>query len=281
MCCSIGHPGEVKAEFSGTKVFVGEAERQGCYVHVIAYQNKARSNQPNALILPFPTDKEMTEDNVISTKGFPKFLDDMAEATRISENLTSRSFNSDLFDSRVDGFSLREALVFSSGSYSIILAEHTLQIPSALKKIPEERRPFVSTEFLNGYAELYPRMPIAVCCWEGSIEPEPLLWWYEPIDREKLFVPTMDAHDGNAPNVDAFVKTDHIILTGSCINPLGNRVHFSDAEEDIHPLIPRSCAGHRLSEVMKNGDCIISLKDPQKPSIQRGDVSLRMEGWRR
>src|SRR5689334_16907226 len=77
MCCTFE-----KSEMSNTRIYVGEAVRQSKLVHVLAYQNNAISKGPNAMVLPFPTDVKLSQENVIDTTKFKTFLEDISEASR-------------------------------------------------------------------------------------------------------------------------------------------------------------------------------------------------------
>jgi hypothetical protein len=109
---------------------------------------------------------------------------------------------------------------------------------------------------------MYPGQPIAVCCWSGEAVPEPLLWWYEPTDKNNLFIPTMDAHDGFAPNLEAMVDTDHVISVGSNIDPTGSRVGYLDTITGVaKDLLPTLVHGHRPPRRIKNGDTFVNLTE--------------------
>lgn len=268
MCCTF-----TASEMSNTRIYVGEAERKGKLVHVLAYQNNATAKGPNAMVLPFPTIDEMGPDNVIDTRKFKGFLKDISESTRYvtkgggtrrSMMLGSRGFDSD---------SLAE--VFDVGSYTVILADNVFQIPEALSRVATDKRPRVSSDFLIGYNELYKDQPIAVCCWNGSIEAEPLMWWYEPSNPEELFIPTMDAHDGGAPRVGSPVQYDHLISVGSTTGNSGTRVRYSDAQSipsEVKELLPLHVHGGRMPEAAPNGDCLVktSLLHSTREQLFRG-----------
>src|SRR5689334_18183446 len=73
------------SELSNTKLYAGEARRGDTYVHVIAYQNKAATKGPNAMILPLPAAVMPGPENVVDTRGFELFLDDIHSATEIAD----------------------------------------------------------------------------------------------------------------------------------------------------------------------------------------------------
>ncbi len=70
------------ADFTNTVGYVSEIEKDGKTVHVLAYQNVAqnKSSGGNAMFLPIPAKKgTMSEKNIVETKGFGGFMDDMEQ----------------------------------------------------------------------------------------------------------------------------------------------------------------------------------------------------------
>lgn len=286
MCCTIG--ADTISTLSGTQIYAGEAILDKKYVHVLAYQNVAETldfpTKPNAMVIPFPTSVKMSKDNIVSTSDFPDFLKDISDATKIMR--LSRGLNFDELSFGAAAAALPPAEVFESGSYTVVLAEHVAQIPEALKRVSENKRPKIHTQFLIRYGMMYPKQPIAVCCWSGLLEdPEPLLWWYEPTDKENLFIPTMDAHDGFAPKLDEMVHTDHIISVGSTIDQTGEGVVYtgelgievggkSSRDLDVaKQLLPKQVHGHRPTSLMKNGDMFVNIT--QMKSINTQGVIIK------
>lgn len=202
------------AHLSNTIIYAAEAQRLGEVVHVIGYQNKARSMGPNAMILPIPADGPLGPENVVDTRKFKNILtayDKAIERLR-PKRLTrsSKSFGHDnLLGSR--GFQ-----VFESGSYTIALADNPSSIRAALDQVPANKRIDISDAFLDGLGKLYKDWPLAVCCFDGNLEaPEPLLWWFKPRFSRVLFAPAIDAHDGNPPDPAVQVKRDHTLAFAS------------------------------------------------------------------
>lgn len=281
MCCSVS-----ESSMSNTLIYVGEGQRDNKLVHVIAYQNKAEnlSNGPNAMVIPFPAGVPMNEQNVIDTSNFKSFLSDITEATRRSRR-RSASFSK----SMMLGNSCDEALVFDVGSYTVVLADSVEKVSAAMNRVTEKKRPIISEEFLIGYGKLYPDQPIAVCCWNGSIEAEPLLWWYEPKNSEVLFVPTMDAHDGKSPNVEMNVYTDHNISAGSSVySSSADQVNYSEElPAHVVGLLPSHVHGTKIQRSMKNGDMFIKTSQlitdnviaSRGVNFETSKSEVRLDGW--
>lgn len=292
-----------RATLSNTQLYVGEGTQNGEYVHVLAYSNKASAlprdwnsvAEPNAMVLPFPTSHEMTEKNMVDTREFKSFLKDISKASKYQ----GKTLGVDSDDVRLSRGMTKSAQVFNLGSYTVVLAEDVNQIPEALTRVPEKKRPKITDEFLAGYGNMYPNQPIAVCCWEGTIEAEPLLWWYRPTNKDTLFIPTMDAHDGGPPDLNAMVKTDHMISVGSNDNSrVGHhfQVRYTDRlPREVMQLLPSYVAGTKLKATVKNGDMFVDANKMGNGSKAYKDMpeairatslalvkqgqTIRLEGW--
>jgi hypothetical protein len=286
MCCTAS-----PARLSNTLIYAGTAHKNGKDIHVLAYQNVADNDAPgpNAMVLPFPSAEPMDEKNILDTRDFKGFLKDITNASKVQTRSLGFSLNGGTK-------SAKSAKVFDVGSYTIVLAESANQIPEALTRVPENKRPLISDEFLVGYAKMYPDQPIAVCCWDGHLKAEPLLWWYVPRDKDTLFIPTMDAHDGKAPDLNARVDADHIISVGSALEQkVGkhNRVLYRDGlPKEAMGLLPSHVYGMQLDQMVKNGDMFVDAnrlgheRDHKSiPKVVRGasfllsDNEWEMYGW--
>jgi hypothetical protein len=154
----------------------------------------------------------------------------------------------------------------------------------ALTQVPESKRPSINTQMLEAFEHYYPGWPVAVCCWNGSVKPEPLLWWYEPRYPEWLFAPALDAHDGNPPDIHATVHVDHYVAFGSAIQPQGQAVRYRDDAGPFRSLLPSSVRGTSLLGGMSNGDFWARLDQPDAPARRsapghsRGEL-IALSGW--
>jgi hypothetical protein len=178
------------AKLSGTQIYAGEGNYLGERVHVLAYRNTARSEGPNAMILPIPSAAPLDERNVIDTRKFRDFL---AVIQNANENVVSAGFGS---RSRAELYSPPPAKVFDVGTYTVVLAASAEAISAALDRVPAAKRPPNNKALFQAFEEHYPDWPLAVCCWNGAIEPEPLLWWYVPLDPDWLFAPALERRRG-------------------------------------------------------------------------------------
>lgn len=234
------------AHLSNTILYAGHALREGKLVAVLAYQNRASSVGPNAMILPFPAAAPMGPENIVDTRVGGHFLTSMDEQAR------HRSKSVTNYRSIGASAASKEVQIFDSGSYTVVLASKPSLIPGALKLVPENKRAHVSYQLLAAYSKLYPDHQVAVCCWEGDLKAEPLLWWYEPKDK-RLFLPTLDAHDGGAPRPGE-VHLDHTLMWRK--NGGEFKVGFDHSiPEMIRDLLPTHVDAMRLeSTPYVNGD---------------------------
>lgn len=245
MCCSVSP--DVKVHFSNTILYGAEAVNlEGETVHVLGYQNRVQndigdifsgvglkdvlgnlwrsfsrnilktvgySNSGNAMILPFPAiPLTMSQKNIIDTEKIPNVLKDLADTVK---QPISKSFYSPRQGKGKD----KTIQIFeAAGIYTVILATNALAIPDAINQIPKEKRPKLNPKLFEMYAEWYPDWTIALCCFNNQEIKDalPMIWWYEPMFPEQLFLPALDNHTGNVPKLNEKVFVDHTITAGSC-----------------------------------------------------------------
>lgn len=247
---------------SDTHVYVGQATRNGRPVHVLAYQCQAEALDPSgkgAMLLPIPSNETLTEANFIDTSTFPGFLTDISNASKQQARSLMLSFS-------MRG--MEDALVVERGATTYVYAANFAAAAAALGRVREDRRPTFSDAFIEGCSALY-QDPIAIACWSGSVQTDPLLLWYVPSDPTLFRIPTMDAHDGNAPDVNADVDTDHI-LSVSASKATGNRVRYSDRiPADVLELLPEYVHGTSVRNRIPNGDVFVTVADTLEARPQK------------
>jgi len=253
MCCTLE-----TAKLSKTILYAGDTTIDGQYRHVLGYQNKAEnlSTGPNAMILPFPSAERMGPENVIDVGENKTILTDMAEAIkhrtrRRDRRMESLGYDDDLIGSYVE--------VFNSGDYTVVLAADARDIPQVLNRVPENKRPRINREIFEAYAKWYPNWPIALCCFEAqkSVENQPMLWWYLPTSHDTLFLPGLDGHSGQVPNLKEKVGREHSIVVGTTaqIKSKGSKVRYgSDLSSDLKKFIPEYVVGGEVHLTTPNGD---------------------------
>ncbi len=213
MCITSG-----PAELSKTKImsFPLESGR-----HMFAYQNSVRNgvvgildslpfrlqgNQedapPNSMILPIPG--EVKEEWFYDTSNYNEFLDDIEKWHKPKSRGLSKSVSNSV-----------QADVFENGMYTIVVSKSADAILDAVKTLPENKRPEIKKELLDFFESYYKGFSFVVCCFDVNKEmkSQPIMLEYEPTNPKYLFFPGMDSHDGGAPKVGEYVKTDHVLIT--------------------------------------------------------------------
>lgn len=269
MCCSFE-----PAHFSDTIVTAYELSQMG--IHVVGYQNRAsnlglgstltakyqfsRGGPPpvtgNAMLLHFPAAEPMTEENMLDTSHATHILKDMVLAVAPRPKMVVS------LGSRLIGAARGPALVFEKGNYHVVLAQNAMDIPAALNRVPEERRPEITDRtraIYMQYDEWFPGWQYALCCFNNSElrEADPLLWWYKPMYPRYLHMPALDAHDGNPPDIHTTVLADHWVIVGSdrMKEDLGSPVQYQDEIPDsMSTYLPKRVYGMRMSGEYPNGD---------------------------
>lgn len=262
MCVSVTP--RTKVRMKETILYAAEVcPRDGDVVHVLGYQNTVQNgagwlswlpfgSSGNAMLLPFPAvPGSMTKDHVLSTEDCPKILQDMADAVapvfQASSDPMCRSVS--VLPPKV--------YIFDSGIYTIVLAEDARVIPVVLDRVPAAKRPVLNPALFNAYAKWYPRWTMALCCFNNrrAKRATPLLWWYRPMFPDKLFLPALDCHTGDVPDLQTQVKVDHVVAVGSHALDGGTPVRYRDrVPEVIAPYLSQRLLGERCNESMWNGD---------------------------
>ena len=278
MCCSIS-PG-VPVRFSDTVLYaaevIGPADEP---VHVLGYQNKVQNGagpspmtgsalpvgpSGNAMILPFPAAPEtMTRANVLDTKKCRNILQDMAAAVAPALRGVSRG---GLPPPR-SAPPPRIQVFPAAGIYTVVLAQDPRDIPAALDQVPRTKRPALNPALFEAYAAWYPGWTVALCCFNNRRArlAAPMLWWYRPMHADRLFLPAVDCHTGDIPDLDSLVPVDHVIAIGSHQMTEGRPVKYHDAiSAAIAPYLRRSVIGRRYAAMMPNGDFVCQLDDVRR-----------------
>ncbi len=274
MCCSVT-PG-VSVRFSDTVLYAAEvvAPETGETVHVLGYQNKVQdragrlsraagllpfAGAGNAMILPFPAvPGTMTRANVLDTDECRDILQEMAAVVAPPTMAWGGK-------GRAKGADVPPVQVFSTGIYTVVLARDPVDIPAALDQVPAEKRPALNPALFEAYAAWYPGWTVALCCFNNRRArlAAPMLWWYRPVRDDRLFLPALDCHTGDVPDLDESVAVDHVIVVGSHRMERGRPVYFRDVWLPGHvvPYIRRRIIGDLIREQMPNGDFICRLDD--------------------
>lgn len=268
MCCTSGN-----ANLYDTILYAHQIVKDEKLVHILGYQNSVENLEPgpNAMILPLPAKSTLGPDNIIDTTEYKECLIKMA---RIVANNGRR-----MTKSATRSFSVQ---VFESGEYTVILSKDSSLISQSLQVLPVNKRPNISKEILKAYTEWYPDWPIAVCCFEATeMEASPLLWWYEPIDSSRFFLPALDGH-GKTPDLNEKVTVDHTLIIGSNAEHayltkhdihIDNLIKYNTSVENninqIKQYLPSKILGRKIEGRYKNGDFYVTTKENGNLKIDR------------
>ncbi len=261
-CCSLR-----AASFSSTKGLAAEVRKDGKLVHLLAYQNTVRDSAStdsggNAMFLPIPAKaRTMTSANILDTSSAKHFLSDIDDAIRPPVREVFRNSNS-----VQRGIDIKDVVVFEHDIYTIVLARNATDIPAALSRVPESKRPKMNKPIFDAYARWYPGWTFALCCFNNkdATTAAPMLWWYEPMKPDQLFFPGLDAHDGNPPRIDAKnIDVDHSLAVAASFDPPGGEpVRYTDAlSPSLGKILPKFVSGDILSGELPQGDFIWNLAD--------------------
>ena len=258
MCITFG-----PAHLSSTLLYAAEVIHDGRIVHVLGYQNSAKNLAPgpNAMILPFPTAEPMTSANILDTSQCPNILLDYAASLKQRSDRRSRGL----------GEMTKGVQVFDSGNFTVVLADRPTDIPKALQLVPEARRPEPNTNVLAAFERIYPGWPIALCCFNTRemAKPDPLLWWYVPKNKDQLFMPALDAHDGGPPKLDAMVDVDHTVMVGS-YEGIAQDTDYPYPEVNFKDRIPMDVGAFLVNRVVGMRGGIRGHRDGPLQSVDNG-----------
>jgi len=159
---------------------------------------------------------------------------------------------------------------FELGQYTIGLAKDFNGIREFLNQLVDEKRPEISEELKNFFQEKYAGWGFAICVFDSNktIDAQPIAFEYKPFGEQLIYFPTMDGHDGAAPDVNAYVDTDHTFIyehTGSMEIPAGKQYKFVQEFVTLKAEVPSFLQNrkYRVEYVrgyQKNGDTFIDNK---------------------
>jgi len=225
----------------------------------------------NAMILPIPDAVGNIE--LIDTTTCPNFLKDIRSA------LTPRT-RGGLRRGGSFGADAKSVRIIEFDVYTIVIAKSAKDLAKVIKSdaISDDRRPALNDDIFKAYAKWYPNWAIAVCCFSNTDaqRAKPLLFSYEPTkqdDPDYLFVPSLDAHDGKVPDLNARVDVDHTIFvaTQDMSEDRAMTVFYSDPEiaPGVAELLPRKVTGKVINGQYRNGDIVFKCSD-LKAGVVRG-----------
>ena len=259
MCCTLE-----EAVLSSTVLLAHQVEHEGRRVNVIGYQNTAesRGSGPNAMIIPIPSATPMSQANCVDMTGVGPVFKDYWDLLRPKTRGLYLGG-----PAAADAFDALE--VFNSGSYTVLLTKQVnlTQLREAMVELPADKRielDLQKAKIFSAYRKMYPDWHIAICIWNDHVEAEPILWWYDPMPGyvDKHFLPGLDAHDGQPPDLKVAVGVDHTIVVGA---PSTERLGWNNAErivakapEHLRKWLPTHVYGHEVNGQLRNGDWVFA-----------------------
>ncbi|MDP3769991.1 MAG: hypothetical protein U1A25_03000 [Candidatus Sungbacteria bacterium] len=217
----------------------------------------------NAMILPFPAiPGTMTRKNIISTASCPHILEDMEKALEKEEFFSPmRLMSLGIPRDRIE--------IFEHDIYTVVLAPYGAPIVDALADVPAEKRPPLNKHFFDGFTPLYADWTFGLCCFNNkdAALAKPLLWWYEPMRPDLLFLPALDCHTGQVPDLKAYVEVDHTVAVSSdnMSRYAGTEVTYRDSIPYlIRPYIASRVIGMKMHTNLPNGDFVFRVSDIDK-----------------
>lgn len=240
-------------------------------VRVVGYQNHVFSygSGPSAMVLPLPAE-ELGPANLVDSTRFSDILGGYGLAVRRMRPVR-RSRSDGLLGARFASSAVSKAVVFDSGSYTVVLAKSPAALREGLKAVPERKRPDLSLPMLASLKSLYPDWPVAVCCFDesefsGEKKLEPLVWWFrQRKDVPGLFAPALDAH-GGIPDPSATVHRDHSLAFGTSAaeglrDGHGVQDYIDQVPSEHRWMFTRGVRGAVVEGVGRNGDFSMPLAD--------------------
>lgn len=171
--------------------------------HFIAYSNMVTnlSGKPNSMILPIPG--KLKKEWFHNTEKYNTFMNDIVEyltpKTRGTKGLKLSA------DASFDSFKL--------GMYYVGIAETFDGIQAFIETLKPEEHPALTESLSTFFREYYKNWGFVVCVFDAAkrMEAQPIAFEYEPFDYSVVFFPTMDAHNGLAPEKGE-VDVDHVFI---------------------------------------------------------------------
>jgi hypothetical protein len=167
-----------------------------------------------------------------------------------------------------------EIEVFQSGIYTMATYCNPNNIQNVLDKLPEDKRFAPNKQIMEDYQWAYYKWWKLLCIFDVKemTESHPIMIAYNSMFKDKFFYPTLDAHSGKTPDLNANVYLDHTLIAGS---GNGFKVNYSDSlDEEMRKLLPSKVIGEKdLNYRVKNGDFYVSIEKANKNifSLERRD----------
>lgn len=243
--------------------------------HFISYSNNVdnRSGRPNAMILAIPghTKPEWFH----NTEKYKDFMNEIISVSDLG------SWKGILFRSKsmTDDFLSFES--FELGMYTVGLSSSFEGAESFIDSLPENKKPIISDELKDFFREKYKGWSFAICCFDSNkkIDAQPIAFEYKPFNDDFLYFPSLDAHDGGAPNLSRLVNTDHTIIfehTG-----IKNEEDYIKQDVVLKKDVPEFLQHRKyrftyMNGMTKNGDTFIRISEMNNLEFSKDPTMYRI-----
>ena len=168
------------------------------------------------------------------------------------------------------------------GVYHIVLAHDPTDIPAALERVPEAKRPTLRPELFAFYRDQFPGWPVLCCCFsnQDAAEAQPILLHYTPRDPDRSVHPGAGRAHWCPTAARAPVAVDHVVIFATDRRPPGDytqppaqaRMGTGDDFQPIQytdplppalaALLPQDAIGGTLRDAqLPNGDFVVQVPD--------------------
>jgi len=245
------------AEFAATSLYLGKKMHpQHGEVFVFGYQNTAHnlSHGPNAMLIHLPT-HHFSQENLLDTHRARTIFQNMRASVRDYDTLRS---------SRGPSAKSSYQIVHHS-IYTIIIAQDATAIPEAMMHVEPRKRVSVSGSLIEFYARHYSKHLMTLWCFDNqeAQTASATFLWYTSFHPDFFMLPAVDAHTGNAPDLQKQVLVDHWVFLGSDEKiPHWDTFTYDTAMRgDVLEYLPRYVTGKRFGGYMNNGDFVAPLQN--------------------
>lgn len=253
MCITVNHAALSKTKILSLPISNGN--------HFIAYSNSVKnlSGKPNAMILAIPGKTQPSWFH--NTEKYKDFLTEITEKATIDHWTGSRSRG---LKSKGVTLSFEQ---FELGMYTIGLADSFEGAEEFINSLSAEKKLEVGDELKKFFKTEYAGWSFAVCCFDSTkaIDAQPIAFEYTPFHKDFLYFPSLDAHDGGAPDLAKNVRTDHTIIFEHTGKMNENQTYYMESVKLDAP-VPEFLQGrkYRLAHMdgyAKNGDTFIKISE--------------------
>lgn len=246
---------------------------------VWGYGNTAQnlSGLANCMITCWPINGKVRYQDMLDTSSMPHLMNDFQQAIAPPAALGSRAqAPKSTFDVHAIGIYHHVWLYpgFTIG-----------EMDQAFSRVPAEKRPRIDQSWYQFIAKYYPGFSLLVSCFNNTQPGKEMIIFRARPDFKLLsatfstpvaYICTVDAHNGEPPNMHANVAMDHQIAVGTN-DPQGNRrwrpVTYTDlVPPDWQKFLPTYLIGREYQNIqLPNGDFVVPLAsiDAGQPDFVR------------